>query len=86
MKMEKILRSFLFSMFVIFDCCTIKVIIFRPLAVSTMRDSDWDKWCVWRGEDRLDSCTLALYTCYMCSKQVLAQYGEEMMSEKILLQ
>lgn len=38
-------------------------------------DSDWDE-CV-EGEGRLDSCTLALYTCNKCDEQVLAQEGEE---------
>jgi len=38
-------------------------------------DSDWDE-CV-EGEGRLDSCTLALYTCNRCDEQVLAQEGEE---------
>ena len=31
----------------------------------------WDAW----EEDRLDSCTLALYTCDMCNVQVPAQYN-----------
>ena len=38
-------------------------------------DSDWDE-CV-EGEGRLDSCTLALYTCNKCEEQVLAKEGEE---------
>eukprot|EP00092_Neocalanus_flemingeri_P001327 GFUD01001418.1.p1 GENE.GFUD01001418.1~~GFUD01001418.1.p1 ORF type:complete len:1043 (+),score=396.25 GFUD01001418.1:88-3216(+) len=38
-------------------------------------DSDWCESV--EGEDRLGSCTLALYTCSRCKEQVLAQEGEE---------